>query len=388
MNSSPLLTSLFWWCCAWVFWVYLGYPLCTWIAGKLLRRTVRQCAFQPRISLLIAAHNEADCIEATLRNKLESDYPADKLEILVISDSSTDGTDAIVEQLAATSRVPVRLLRQENHAGKTAALNMAVPHATGAVIVFADANSIYAPDALSRLVENFSDADVGYASGRMLYQTQTESGIAESCSTYMQYESFLREAETATGSIIGVDGGIDAVRADLYTNMAADDLPDFMLPLNVADKGYRVVYDARAKLYEDALDSTEAEFQMRVRVSLRALWTLWKKRNLLNPLRYGGLAIQLWSHKVLRYLCFIPTFALWPLSALLATQHWFYALAFVGQTAVYAMLLLNVAERKLGPAARIIALMRYITLLNLACAVALFKFLRGERQTVWKPRTG
>jgi cellulose synthase/poly-beta-1,6-N-acetylglucosamine synthase-like glycosyltransferase len=388
MTSTSLLIALFWWSVAWVGWVYIGYPIAAHLFGKLADLRVRQGRYTPRVSVLIAAHNEEDCIAATIRNKLESDYPADKLEIIVVSDSSTDRTDEIVAALAAASEVPITLIRQHNHAGKTAALNLAVPEATGAVFVFSDANSIYAPDAISRLVENFADSEVGYVTGRMLYQTETESGIAEGCSKYMEYESFLRKAETAIGTVIGVDGGVDAVRADLYAKMADDDLPDFMLPLTVAERGYRVIYDPRAKLYEAALDETADEFRMRVRVSLRAMWTLWKKRRLLNPLRYGILSLQLWSHKVLRYLCFLPAFALWPLSGFLSAEHWIYMFAFVGQSAIYLALILRLAERADGIIPQLLNLVRYVTLLNLACAVALFKFLRGERKAVWKPRTG
>ncbi len=388
MTTLSICISLFWLSLAWVGWVYVGYPLAAQLIHRLAGKQLRRASFTPRVSILIAAHNEESCIAATLDNKLNLDYPADQLEILVISDSSTDRTDAIVSGIAESSPIPVKLIRQDNHAGKTAALNLAVPQATGSILVFSDANSIYAPDAIARLAENFSDSRVGYVTGRMLYQTETDAGISEGCSAYMQYENFLREAETGIGSVIGVDGGIDAVRADLYVTMEADDLPDFMLPLSVAERGYKVAYDPRAKLYEQALEDARDEFKMRVRVSLRAMWTLWKKRQLLNPLRYGTLAIQLWSHKVMRYLCFIPAFALWPLSAVLSTSHWMYMLAFVIQTAVYAALLLRLTEGADGLLPKILNLARYFTLLNLACAVALVKFFRGERKAVWSPRTG
>jgi cellulose synthase/poly-beta-1,6-N-acetylglucosamine synthase-like glycosyltransferase len=388
MTLATITSLLFWLSLAWVAWVYAGYPLGAWLLNRAAGKPVRRGAFEPRVSVLIAAHNEESCIAATLHNKLGLDYPADRLEIFVISDSSTDRTDAIVTEIARDSQIPVRLLRQEDHAGKTAALNRAVPQATGSILVFSDANSIYARDAVARLVENFADSRVGYVTGRMLYQTETESGIAEGCSAYMRYENLLREAESGIGSVIGVDGGIDAVRADLYRTMEADDLPDFMLPLSVAERGYKVAYDPRAKLYEDALDEAADEFRMRVRVSLRAMWTLWKKRRLLNPLWYGMLAIQLWSHKVMRYLCFVPAFALWPLSAILMTSHWVYFAAFLAQTAVYGALLLRLFDKAEGFVPKLLNLARYFTLLNLACAVALGKFLRGERKAVWTPRTG
>ncbi len=388
MTSLSLSSSLFWWSVTWVTWVYVGYPIVAYLANRLFGKSIRQNMFTPRVSILIAAHNEESCLEATLRNKLELDYPPDQLEILVVSDSSTDQTESIVASIAESSPIPITLIRQENHAGKTAALNLAVPQATGTILVFSDANSIYAPDAVARLVENFSDSRVGYVTGRMLYQTETDTGVAKGCTAYMSYENFLREAETGIGSVIGVDGGIDAVRADLFVTMAADDLSDFILPLTVAERGYVVAYDPRAKLYEAALDSTTDEFKMRVRVSLRAMWVLRKKRHLLNPARYGLLALQLWSHKVLRYLCFIPAFALWPLSALLSGSHVFYAVAFALQTIVYLLILFRVAEQSDGLLPKLLNLARYLTLLNLACAIALTKFLRGERKTIWKPRTG
>ena len=170
-----------------VFYVYAGYPLIVFFLSSLKRRPVRRQAHEPMVSILIAAFNEVDVIAATIRNKLALDYPAEKLEIIVVSDGSDDGTDAVVHGLSEPN---VRLLRQEPRAGKTSALNMAVAQAHGDILVFSDANSLYDHKALRQLVANFADAEVGYVSGRMVYTNPDGSYIGDGCSAYMKYENF------------------------------------------------------------------------------------------------------------------------------------------------------------------------------------------------------
>jgi hypothetical protein len=206
----------------------------------------------------------------------------------------------------------------------------------------------------------------------------------------MKYENKLREWETDLGSIVGVDGGVDAIRRAIWTPMNADQLPDFVQPLTVRERGYRVVYEPRALLYEDALTDTGDEFRMRVRVTLRAWHALKDKRALLNPFRFGTFAWQLWSHKVLRYLAFVfmaGAFAAnWWLAAATNANPW--PLLLVGQilfyvTALYGRTMAGHDQ----PLPRIVGLAYYLCVLNLAGAVAFWRFLRGEKQVTWKPRT-
>src|SRR6266849_3389283 len=143
------------------------------------------------------------------------------------------------------------------------------------------------------LVRSFADPSVGYVTGNMTYTNPTESAIGEGSGTYMSYENLLRALETKLGSIVGVDGGVDAIRRQLYVPMRPDQLPDFVLPLSVVEQGKRVVYEPDALLYESALSHAEDEFRMRIRVSLRALWVLYDKRNLLNPFRFPVYSWQL-----------------------------------------------------------------------------------------------
>jgi cellulose synthase/poly-beta-1,6-N-acetylglucosamine synthase-like glycosyltransferase len=383
-------TAVFWLSLLGLVYVYSGYPLLAWLLGGALDRRVQKAArgaHQPTVTVLIAAFNEARHIEATVRNKLAQNYPADRLDVIVVSDASDDGTDELVRAIGGGR---VRLIRQEPRAGKTSGLNLAMPHATGEIIVFSDANSLYAMDTVARLAGNFADSDVGYVTGRMVYRAPDGSLTGEGCSLYMRYENQLRDWETKLGSIVGVDGGVDAMRRSLYRPMRADQLPDFVQPLRVREQGYRVVYEPEALLYEDALAATGDEYRMRVRVALRAFHALKDMAVLLDPARYGLFAWQLWSHKVMRYLAFVfmagCLVAAWFLADRAGTTFW--KAAMVAQIAFYAAAVYgHVAGRNGRGLPRLAGLATYLCVLNLASAQAFWQFLRGRKQVIWKPRT-
>jgi len=368
-----------------IFYIYLGYPIVISLISIIKNKKVRKGPYEPHITILIAAYNEEDSIEAILKNKLDLDYPKEKLEIIVISDGSTDKTDDIVKRYKEKG---VKLLRQEPRAGKTSALNMAVPEAKGEIIVFSDANSLYASDALTKLVQNFFDKSVGYVTGKMIYTNKHGIIIGDGCSTYMKYENFLRRIETKLGSIVGVDGGIDAIIKKLYQPMNPEQLPDFVLPLKVVEQGYRVVYEPFAILKEPSLKKPEDEYKMRVRVSLRAIWALYDMRHLLTFTRSKLFAWQLWSHKVLRYLCFIFLIGVYLTNWALWSDNGFYKFSFVLQNVAYLGAALSPVLEKKGHRPKLLYLLNYFVLLNLASAHAFFKFLLRQKQVVWTPRKG
>lgn len=379
----------------WSFWIalalglypYLGYPALAWMLARVIRCGVAaDAAYQPLVTVVTAARNEAACIEATIRNKLGQDYPADKLDMVVISDASDDGTDEIVQRVAQeTGRV--QLIRQEPREGKTAGLNRAVPLARGEIIVFADANSMYGQHALRRLVADFADPSVGYVTGKMVYVNRDGSPVGDGCTAYMKFENWLRAQETRMGSVVGVDGGVDAVRRSLYQPMRADQLPDFVLPLNVVEQGARVVYEPEALLTEESLNDSGQEFRMRVRVALRAMWALADKRALFNPLRHGLFALQLASHKFLRYLSFAPLGVAFIANLLLVTHGGIYPFLMMGQC-VFLLLAWSGWRGREGRGGMLRKLSVYFVLVNLASAFAVGKFLRGERIVTWNPRVG
>jgi cellulose synthase/poly-beta-1,6-N-acetylglucosamine synthase-like glycosyltransferase len=364
-----------------IIYVYAGYPLTLRLLRPIGPR-FRSVAELPTVTVVIAAFNEATHIGETIRNKLAQDYPADRLDVIVVSDGSTDDTDEIV---AAIDDSRVTLLRQEPRQGKTLALNRAVAAARGDVIVFSDANSRYEPFAIRRLARTFDDPDIGYVTGRLVYEDPGEQATGGGSGIYMRYENWLRTLETRVGSVVGVNGGVDAVRRRLYTPMLADHLPDFVLPLRVVAQGMRAVYREDAVAREAALGQHSDEFRMRVRVSLRAFHALAAMRTLLHP-RYGLFAFQLLVHKLLRYLLIVPLGCALVCSALLA-WHPIYAGLLCLQLVAYGLAVVGwMSGGRIR--FRLVFIPFYFSLINLAAGAALVGFLRGERQVMWTPRKG
>lgn len=368
-----------------MFYVYVGYPGAVLLIGVLKNKKISKSYFEPFVTIIIPAYNEEKSIESTIRNKLELNYPSEKIEIIVVSDGSTDKTEEIVKRFETKG---VHLVRQGPRAGKTSALNLAVPMARGEIIIFSDANSIYDRDALKTILTNFADADVGYVTGKMIYVNSDGTVIGDGCSAYMKYENFLRTCETKIGSVVGVDGGIDAIRKKIYKPMNPDQLPDFVLPLSVVEQGFRVVYEPGACLREDALKASSDEYRMRVRVSLRALWALFDKRKMYlsgDNLLY---AWQMLSHKVARYLCFIFMALAFVCNFILINQGFIYQLLFLIQMIAYLLATVSPWFERRGIKFKIAYLCYYFALINFAAAHAFVKFLMGKKQVLWNPRKG
>jgi len=350
--------------------------------GWIDPRPVRRHSIYPRATVLIPAYNEADCIAKTIQNKLDQDYPRDKLEIIVVSDGSTDGTDDIVRDFA---HLGVVLLRREGREGKAAALNEAVRHATGEILVFSDANSLFDRNAIRFMVENFADPEVGYVTGTLCY---SGDGASLGGGAYMRYENRLRLAEMRIGSIIGVNGGVDAIRRELYTDIPRDLITDFVLPLHVIASGLRVIYDPRVISQETANSEITSEFRMRVRVALRAMQGLVYMRRLLDPRRYPLASFCLISHKMLRYL----TFVFLPVALLanirLAHVESLYQILLVAHVSIYALALLGLRGNLSQWMHRLTVVPSYFLLSNAAFMVAAISFMRRKTMATWKPRAG
>ncbi|MBY6032525.1 glycosyltransferase family 2 protein [Marinobacter daepoensis] len=385
-----MMVVVFWVSFLLLAYIYFGYPvLIKLLAGVGAAPVKKDSNYQPKVSILVAAYNEAKDIEATLRNKLALDYPMDQLEILVVSDESDDGTDEIVQSIAHDASCPVKLFRQVPRQGKTAGLNLLKQHAEGDILAFSDANSEWDSRALTALVSNFNDPSVGYVTGKMVYVNPEGALIGDGCSAYMKYENWLRAQETQVGSVVGVDGGIDAMRKELHTELRADQLPDFVQPLKVVEQGYRVVYEPEALLKEEALSDGGSEFSMRVRVSLRALWALKDMKQLMNPANYPRFAWQLISHKLLRYAAFAPMVTLAFAALYLAPAKGLYALAAIGYALFLYFAWAGYQKESQGQSLSIVyALPYYFVLLNLASFKAFVAFSKGEKKVVWNPRKG
>ena len=362
----------------------VGYPLVLSAIALLRPRPVRRGEWTPSVTILVPAYNEAACIAGTIENKLALDYPAERLEITVVSDASEDGTDDIVRRYADRG---VKLLRTAVRQGKAAALNEAIRHANGEIVVFSDANSTFAVDAVRRMVENFTDPRVGYVTGNLQY-LHGEEASGRGSGAYMRYENWLRRIETRVDSVIGVNGGVDAMRRRLYTAVPADQITDFVLPLRVIAAGFRVVFDERVHSSERANQELGSEFRMRVRVALRALRGLVYMRQALNVVRVPLPAFCIFSHKILRYLSFLFLAGALIINAILAARNPSYIPLLLLQVAFYALALLGLTRNLPGALRRLTALPTYFLVSNVAFGIAALRFARGDVVATWRPRAG
>src|SRR5262245_27935704 len=224
---------------AMVAFIYAGYPALMFALSLLLRRPVRRDDITPRVSVIIAAYNEERDIEAKLENTLALDYPRDRMEIIVASDCSTDRTDEIVRGFSAQG---VILRRRPERFGKTVAQNRAAKAASGEILVFSDATTMYEPDAIRKIVRSFADPEVGCVAGQLIYMDASSSAVGRGCRSYWGYEKFLKRCESRIGTLVGVSGCMYAVRRICHARLANDMIDDFVIRTEIQLLGLSIVY--------------------------------------------------------------------------------------------------------------------------------------------------
>lgn len=362
--------------------VYVGYPLLVYLIGLARPRPVKKAACEPTVTVLITAYNEERDLRGKLENTLLIDYPKDKLEILVSSDCSTDKTDAIVKDFAAHG---VKLHRQTTRQGKTMAQNAAVEKATGEIILFSDATTMYQLDVLTEMLPNFADPTVGCVAGKLIYVDDSRSSVGAGAKSYWNYEIFLKENESRVSSLIGASGCLYAVRRAAYRPMYAEACSDFLICTIIYEQNLRSIYEPRAVCTETTNRRADKEFQMRVRIISQTFTDLWRNRRMLNPLRSGFFAVQLFSHKILRYSIPLFLLLLYIASAALAPSSNFHALSLALQTIFYLAASIGWIFERAGKSIGVLALPHYFVLTNAASLVGFYKFLSGERYARWEP---
>jgi cellulose synthase/poly-beta-1,6-N-acetylglucosamine synthase-like glycosyltransferase len=381
-HGSARVEVIFWLSVAAVAYAYVGYPLLLTLFSKIRPKPVRSQPWTPSVSVIIAAYNEERDLAAKLENTLALDYPKSELEIIVTSDCSTDGTDEIVRSFSSRG---VRLHRQEERHGKTAAQNAAVTKARGEIIVFSDATTHYRPDVLRLLMPAFADKSVGCATGRVIYQDVKDSSVGAGTQSYWNYEFFLKRHESNVCSLIGVCGCMYAVRKSAYVPLYNDACSDFIIATTMVEQGLRAVYVPEAVCMEEPNRQAKKELKARVRIISQTFSDLWRNRSVLNPFRSGFYAIQLWSHKVMRYLVPICLILIFLSSGFLASSNVFYAALFVAQLAFYFAAFVSWVLERFGVTLRLLALPQYFVITNLASLIAFVKFVSGETYTKWEP---
>ena len=362
--------------------VYIGYPLLLAILDKMVQgNPVDKANITPTVSLIVSCYNERDVIEQKIYNCLNLDYPNEKLEILFISDGSDDGTDDVIRQYTSER---ISLIRQEGRLGKTSGLNLAVPMATGEIIVFSDANAMYKENAIRMLVRNFNDKAVGYVVGAALYKDDNKTAAGTSENIYWQYEIYLKKIESKLHSVVGGDGAIYAIRKTLYENLDREDINDFVNPLQIISKGYRGVFDEDAICYEQTAGNFEKEGKRKQRIVNRSFSALMKNKRVLNPLKYGFYSLELLSHKLLRWL--IPFFIIFCVTGIFILAQmqilFFQYCLLLGIVFIWCILLGKLLKNwPTSPAFLIYPY--YFYLVNINSLIGVLKSLRGDVQITW-----
>jgi glycosyltransferase involved in cell wall biosynthesis len=373
---------LFWASALLVAFTYVGAPLLILARAAIRPRPVRSAPIEPSISVVIAARNEAAAIGARLANLAALDYPPDKLQVIVASDGSEDDTVAIA-RAATIGRLTVLDLER---VGKADALNAAVALADGEIVVFTDANTAFAADALRALVRPFADPTVGGVAGNQVYESERRSAAEAGERSYWDFDRLMKQAESAAGSTVSATGALYGLRRDLVPTIVAGVTDDFYTSTAVIERGFRLVFERDAIAVEPPAASSSREYGRKVRIISRGFRGVAIRRALLDPRRTGFYAIQLGWHKVLRRLMAAPLLVMAAMSLWLAGQSRLHRLLAALQIGGYAAAAIGL----LAPTSRIgrsrpVSLAGFFVMVNLASLHAAINVLRGKRIERWEP---
>jgi cellulose synthase/poly-beta-1,6-N-acetylglucosamine synthase-like glycosyltransferase len=361
--------------------VYLLYPVLLWLLSLSRPAHPSQRSTSRGITFIISAHNEAAGIRKKLEETLALNYPSEKLQILVASDGSTDGTDAIVREFSSRS---VELLQISRRGGKTQAQNIAVRSARHDILVFSDATTLFHPLALQYLAGAYEDLRLGAVSGRYQYYDPTSSSpTAAGTITFWSFENRIKQLQSRIFSITGCCGCIYSVRRSLYTELAPNVISDLVQPLHVLLQGFRVRFEDRALAWEETTTNAPDEFRMRVRVITRGMRGLLSVPSLLVPWRTPWIGMQLWSHKILRWMTPIFLICIF-VGNLLLFAHPIFRYLLLLQLAFYVAAAVAAAFPSEGRPA-LLSFPLYLCTMNAASLVSLCQLLQGKQFSIWQP---
>lgn len=374
---------LFWMLLPLSLYSYFLYPLLlrgllAW-RGTIADSPLANAVEPPTVSLIITAHNEAARIRGKLDNTLAIVYPRDRLDIIVASDCSSDDTDAIVGEYVDEG---VRLVRARERLGKEHAQQCAVRAARGDILVFSDVATRIPLEAITKMVAVFADSGVGAVSSEDRFLSQDGGLVGEGA--YVRYEMGLRRMESRLAGLVGLSGSFFAARRAVCADWDIHAPSDFNTALNCARLGLRAVTAPDVLGYYRDLKDPGREYQRKLRTVLRGITGLARHLEVLNPVRFGLFAFQVWSHKVMRWLA--PWYLLGLFAVTLAIHgcHWLYALALWGQAGFYGVALAGhwyPRLRALTP----VRIVYFFVQANVAVAQATLYFLIGRRMTTWQP---
>lgn len=381
---------LFWVSIFFVCYTYVIYPLILGAIIVMKPDTRRDCPgagdnFEalPPVSMIIAAYNEEKVIKEKLMNCMALNYPPDKLEVLIGSDGSTDRTDWIVEQVRMRWNIPINLRYVKfPRGGKTAVLNKLVPASHGEIIIFSDANSLYQPDSILHAVKHFSDPRIGCVCGELKLRA---AGLKRPNpeQNYWNYEVMLKKMESHFGTVTGCNGGIYAIRKDLFQLLPENTLvDDFLISMRISLTGFDCIYEPQAIACEETAKNIRDEFQRRIRIGSGNIQNLIRLKDIFRFSR-GKLAFCYLSHKVIRWM--VPIFLVIIFTCnLVALHEKFYGDIFILQMIFYGFGLAGYAMERLGLKPGIFNIPYVFTSMNLALLLGFIRYCQGIHSATWE----
>jgi glycosyltransferase involved in cell wall biosynthesis len=377
VTTGIFLQILFWGSLFIALWAYVGYFLAMWLLSAVRPRPVAKKEWYPQISLIITAYNEEKRIGRKIDNSLDLEYPRDKLEIIVVSDASTDATEAIVKTFAEQG---VKLLVMPVRNGKHYAQGRGIQAAAGDIVVLTDATTFLEKEALAKIVRSYSDESVGCVSGED--KVETAGGETAGEGAYVRYEMKLRSFENLVGSLVGASGCFFSVRKSLCGGWIDDMSSDFYMPIVANMNGLRAVVDHEAIGSYRVVNNPSKEFERKVRTVVHGLEVLFRFKGIMNPFKYGGYAWQMISHKLCRWLVPPALIVAFVANLFLANQGVFFTITLAAQGMLY---LLATLAYSLRPLQRFLPfkIPLFFVMVNLSILVAWCKYLTGYRYVVW-----
>lgn len=375
---------LFWSSMVFIIYTFIGYPISLKILKNLKNKKeikVNQ-NYKPKISIIVAAHNEEKSIIKKLKNIQKLNYDLNKVEVIVASDNSTDKTEELVKKFIDKNNLTnYRLFCVEKRKGKTNAQNEAVKISCGEILFFSDANSIWDKNALVEIVKNFSDDSISYVCGKLVYVNSLENITSSAENNYWSYDLNMREIESQYGSITAGNGAIYAIRKEDYIDIDSLECHDGTFPTLVVLNKKRAIYEKNAIAYEKAGETTEDEYSRKVRMGrdiLRAKYNNFKKY---NPFKVGIYSYFYFCHRYLRYSLYILHILFFVSNLFLIKKDLFYLVIFIGQIIFYLLALLGFVTKTKY---KVIYYCYYYAMTIFAQLVAVKRSILGQNKPFWE----
>ena len=361
-----------------IFWTNLGYFLFLKLYSKIYQHTLIVKEFFPTVTIIITAYNEEKRIAEKLESTLELDYPQDKLEIIIVSDGSSDNTIEIVKTFESRK---IKFINLKERSGKHFSQWCGIQKAQGEIIVFSDATTSINPDGIIKLVRNFADPSIGCVSSKdkMISSDSESSGEG----VYVKYEMKIRELESVVGSLVGVSGSFFGVRKHLCEQWIKKMSSDFYLPLITYKKGFRTILECEALGHYEVQKMSDKEYTRKVRTVVHGLEVLFRFKEILNPFKYGFFAFQVISHKLLRWLVPFLMIITFVENLILFDDYLLYELIMYGQLCFYLLAALAYLFKKLQEIT-IFKIPFFFVMVNLSIFIAWYKFLTKKDYVIWE----